>query len=190
MSRIATYVMLFSQHGARLVHRYRVFAYSVLYQSFRGLFMTKLSGFTHQASAKACSVAKRGRDSSAESTPSPLQSLPTPPSPLGPAHHTPDNAPPARKAALATATITSAAEVSANAPVFVYRAPMAPAVNWSSPGQLQPTSRMSLPRPQLAVSAPGPASAPARSRLMSLLLWIVGLRWDLARRPRATLDEL
>ena len=49
--------------------------------------MTKLSGFTYQASAEARSAAKHGRDSSAESTPSPLQSLP---SPLRSAHRTPD----------------------------------------------------------------------------------------------------
>ena len=46
--------------------------------------MTKLSDFTHQASAEARSVAKRGRDSSAESAPPPL----------GPAYRTPDHAPP------------------------------------------------------------------------------------------------
>ena len=34
--------------------------------------MTKLSDFTHQAFAKACSAAKRGSDSSTESTPPPL----------------------------------------------------------------------------------------------------------------------
>ena len=71
-SGIATDMMLFSQHGARLVHRYHMFADSVPHQSLHGSFMTKHSGFTHQASAEAHSAAKRGRDSSAESTPSPL----------------------------------------------------------------------------------------------------------------------
>ena len=44
VSGIATDVMLFSQHGARLIHRYRVFADSVPQQSLRGSFMMKLSG--------------------------------------------------------------------------------------------------------------------------------------------------
>ena len=99
---IATDVMLFSQHGARLVHRYRVFADNQLHQSLRGSFMTKLSGFTQQAT--------RGRDSSAESTPSPT--------PLRPAHRTLDHAPPAQKAARASATVTSTAEASADAPAL------------------------------------------------------------------------
>ena len=67
VSGIATDVMLFSQHGARLIQRYRVFADSVPHQSLCGLFKTKLSGFT-QASAEARSAAKHGRDFSAEST--------------------------------------------------------------------------------------------------------------------------
>ena len=66
---------LYLQH---LVDRYRVFADSVPHQSLLGLFMTKLSAFTHQASAEARLVAKCGRDSSAESTPPPLQHAQTP----------------------------------------------------------------------------------------------------------------
>ena len=132
VSGIATDVMLFSQHGARLVHRYPVLANSMPHQSLCGLFMTNFSDFTHQASAEAHSVAKRGRYSSEESTPPPIWPAQTPPTPHGPAHRTPDHAPPARKAARATATVMSTAECSANAPAFDYHAPMAPAINLSS----------------------------------------------------------
>ena len=48
----------------------------------------------------------------------PAVPIPTPPTPLGPAHRTPRtpyHAPPAREAARATATVTSAAEASADA---------------------------------------------------------------------------
>ena len=99
VSGIATDVMLFSQHGARLVHRYRVLADSVPYQSLRGLFMTKFSAFTHQTSAVARSVAKCGRDS--ESPPLTLLLAQTPPTPLGPARRMPDYAPPAPGKSLA-----------------------------------------------------------------------------------------
>ena len=106
--------------------------------------MTKFSGFTYQASAEARSAAKRGWDSSAESTPSllrPAPTPPTPPTPLGPAHRTPDQAPLARKAACATATST--AEALADSPALTlgplrlwisdYCVPMAPAVGLLSP---------------------------------------------------------
>ena len=117
VSRIATDVMLFSQHGARLIQRYHVFADSVPHQSL-------------------------------------------------------DNAPPARKAARAMTKVTSMAEALANAPAFAYRAPMAPAVNLSFPGQPRPTPRMSLPLPQSAMSVPGltpdPAQSPATQQYPSL----------------------
>ena len=92
VSGIATDVLLFSQHDAWLVHRCREFADSVPHQPLRGLFMTKLSDFTHRASAETSMAAKRGRDSSAESTLPPLQPAQTPPTPLGSAHRTPDYA--------------------------------------------------------------------------------------------------
>ena len=169
VSGIATDVMLFSQHGARLVHRYHVFASSMSHQSLRGSFMKKLSDFTHHASAEDRSAFKRGRDSSAESTPLPLRPAQTPPTPLGPAHRTLDHAPPARKAARAAATVTSTFEASADAPAFDYHAPMAPAVNLSPSGQPRPTLQVSLPLHQLAVSAPGPAPAPAQSPTAELV---------------------
>ena len=86
MSGMTTDVMLFSQHSAQFVHRYRVFTDNLLHQSLHGYFMAKLTGFTHQASAEARSVAKRGRESRVESTPTPT------PTSLAPAHRTPDHA--------------------------------------------------------------------------------------------------
>ena len=62
VSGIATDVLLFSQHDAWLVHRCREFADSVPHQPLRGLFMTKLSDFTHRASAETSMAAKRGCD--------------------------------------------------------------------------------------------------------------------------------
>ena len=43
-SGIATDVVLFSQHGARLVHHYRVYGEYVSHSSLHGTFMAKLSG--------------------------------------------------------------------------------------------------------------------------------------------------
>ena len=69
VSSIATDMMLFRQHGARLVHWYRVYADNLPPLLLRGSFMAKLSRFTRRASAEACSAAKRSRHSSSESTP-------------------------------------------------------------------------------------------------------------------------
>ena len=44
----ATDAMLFSQHGARLVHRYWVYRDYVPHLSLRGTFMARLSDFTHR----------------------------------------------------------------------------------------------------------------------------------------------
>ena len=150
-----------STHGAWLVHQYHVFADSVQHQSLRG---HSWRSFLASPARPGRSAAKRGRDSSMESTSSPLRSLPTPPSPLGPAHRTPDIALAARKAARAaraTATVTSVAEALANTPAFVYRVSMAPAVHLSSPGQPRPTPMTSLQ--PLAVLAPGPAPVSVQS---------------------------
>ena len=84
VSGIATDVMLFRLCDvAPIVCRTRVAS---------GFVHGELSAFTHQASVEARSAAKRGRDSSAESTPPPLLHAPTPPTPLGPALSTPDHA--------------------------------------------------------------------------------------------------
>ena len=88
--------MLFRQHGARLVHRYHVYADNLHHQSLRGSFLAKLSCFTLQAFVEARLAAKRSRDSSSESAPSLRRH----------AHRTPDSAPPARKSARATVTVT------------------------------------------------------------------------------------
>ena len=153
VSGIATDLMLSSQHW------YRVYGGNRPHQSLRGSFMMKLSDFTHQASADARSVAKRGRDFSSDSTSTPFgPSTPLrPPSPLGPAHRTPDSAPPVRKSA--RATVTWAAGASADAPALTEdplrlqipdsRVPMAPA---AGPVLLQ-----------FVVLAPGQAPAPAQS---------------------------
>ena len=97
-------VVLFSEYGAQLVHHYRVYGDCVSHGSLRGTFMAKLSDFTNRACAEARSVAKLGRDWSTESGLSPSRLAP---SPLGPNHHTPDDDPPARKAARAVASATS-----------------------------------------------------------------------------------
>ena len=65
-------MMLFRQHGAQLVHRYRVYTDNLPHLSMRGSFMVKLSRFTRRASAEARSAAKRSQHSSLESTPTPL----------------------------------------------------------------------------------------------------------------------
>ena len=108
--------MLFRQHGAQLVHQYHMDTDNLPHQSLHGSFMAKLARFTHQASAEACSVAKRGRDSSSESTPTPL----------GPAYRTLDSAPPARRSACATATGASSdtPALTQGLPLFTSRTPV------------------------------------------------------------------
>ena len=93
VSGISTDVELFSEHGAQLLHHYRVYSECVSHSSLRGNFKAKLSDFTNQACAEARLVAKRGRDSSTESG-----LLPSRPAP-SPTHHMPDDDPPALKAA-------------------------------------------------------------------------------------------
>ena len=91
VSGIATDIMLFTQHGARLVHRYRVYGGYVPHHSPRGSFMSRLSDFTHWDCAEAHLAAKRGRDSSTVSHPSPVRPAPMP---LWPIRRTPDHVPP------------------------------------------------------------------------------------------------
>ena len=67
VSGITTDVVLFSEHGARLVHHYRVYGDCVSLSSLRGTFMANWSEFTNRACSEALSVAKGGRDSSTES---------------------------------------------------------------------------------------------------------------------------
>ena len=64
MSGIFTHVMLFSEHGAQLVHHYRVYGDCVSHGSLCGTSMATLTDFTNRACAEPRSVAKRGRDSS------------------------------------------------------------------------------------------------------------------------------
>ena len=92
VSGIATNVVLFSQHGARLVHHYRVYGEHVSHSSLRGTFMT---------CAEARSVAKRGRDSSTESV---RRRVVRHRHPSSLTHRTADHDPPARKAARAVAS--------------------------------------------------------------------------------------
>ena len=58
VSGIAMDIMLFSQYGIRLVHRYRVYGGYVLHHSLRGTCLSKLSDFTHRDCAEARSTAK------------------------------------------------------------------------------------------------------------------------------------
>ena len=181
VSGIATDVMLFSQHGARLVHRYHVFADN---RSLRGSFMAKISGFTRQASAEAQSADKHGRDFSTESTSSPLLSLPTPPSPLGPAHRMPDITPPAWKAARPMATVTLAPKPRPILPLLCTVARWRLLFTchlWASRGQPQGCLCLRLLfRPLVR------HRFLSSRRLMSSLLRIVRLHRDLTRRPLPT----
>ena len=150
VSGIATDVMLFQQHGARLV--YRVYADNLPHncKSLRGSFMLRLARFTLQASAEARSATKLGQDSCSESAPTLL----------GHAHRAPHSAPPARRSARAAATVTFTADVSADAPA---PARAAPADGLVSPGLLRPILQVSLLLSQSVVLAPGPALAPVTS---------------------------
>ena len=51
VSGIATDIMLFHQYGGRLVHRYRIYAYSIPHGSLHGPVMLRLACFAIQASA-------------------------------------------------------------------------------------------------------------------------------------------
>ena len=66
--------------------------------------MSKQSDYTYRACTEACSAAKCGRDSCTESHMSPVRPARLP---LGLAHHMPDHALPARKAARAATSATS-----------------------------------------------------------------------------------
>ena len=94
VSGISTDLVLYSEHGAQLVHHYRVYCDCISHGSLSGTFMAKLTDFTNRACAETRSLAKCGRDSSTE--PGSLLSR-TAPSPLGPTHHTPDDDPSAGK---------------------------------------------------------------------------------------------
>ena len=85
VSGISTDVVLFSEHGAHLVHHYQVYGNCASHGSLRGTFMAKLTDFTNRACAEARSVAKRGRDSI--TGPGSSSSRPTL-SPLIPMHRT------------------------------------------------------------------------------------------------------
>ena len=102
VSGIATDMMLFHQHGARLVHRYSVYEDPLPHRSLRGPFMLRLARFAIQASAEARSATTRDRDSRSESAPTLLRQ----------AHHAPDSAPPARGLTCAAAMVKFAADVS------------------------------------------------------------------------------
>ena len=102
----------------------------------------RLARFTIQASATT-----RNRDSHLDSTPTLLRQ----------AHRSPDTAPPVRGSARTAATVTFAANVSANAPDLARAAPADGSV---SPSLLRPIRRLSLPLPQSVVLATGPALAP------------------------------
>ena len=132
VSCIAMDVMLFHQHGARLVHRYRVYADPLPHESLRGSFMLRLTRFTIQASAAARSVTTRDRDSRSESfsTLVPLD------------YHTPDSVPQARRSMRTAATVTftadSSPDVSAPARAFSAAASICHVgclnLSWSGPG--------------------------------------------------------
>ena len=64
VSGISNDMVLFSEHGAQLVHHYRVYSDCVSHGSLRGTFMAKLMDFTNRACAEVRSVTKRGRDPS------------------------------------------------------------------------------------------------------------------------------
>ena len=150
--------MLFGQHGARLVQRYRVYRDYVPHLSLRGTFMANLSDFAHRACNEAHSVTKRGRDSSTESVSSPRRPAQ---SPLGPTCCTPDHVPPARKAARAT--------VSATSPVFSAPTPTLPAehrFSLSRSGQLRVARRHLLEyRPGFPLRLGSLITVPCRHRL-------------------------
>ena len=121
---IATDVMLFSQHGPDW------FTGTVCMEIMCRT-MCRLSNFMHWACADARLVAKHGRDSSTESISSPVRPVSMP---LGPAHHTPDNAPPTRKAARAATsaaspddTDTSSAPTPTSTPASTSPLPLGPA---------------------------------------------------------------
>ena len=73
VSSIATDVMLFHHHGARLVQQYCVYADPLPHRSLHGRFMLRLARFIIQASAEARSATTHDRDSRSESAPTLLR---------------------------------------------------------------------------------------------------------------------
>ena len=126
---ISTDMVLFNEHRAQLVHHYRVYGDCVSHGSLRGTFMAELLDFTNRACAEARSVAKRGRDSNAESSWSPGRPALSPTSPM---NRTPDDDPPARKAARAVTSAmqdeSSPVGISAAVSIAQYSALPAPVV--------------------------------------------------------------
>ena len=96
-------------------------------------------------------MAKCGRYSSAESSSSMGRPAPLP---ISPTHHTPDDDPPARKAARGVTSTTqdesSPIGTSAAVSIAQYSAPLAPVVCPFPSGRRQPILPMSLPLPRFA----------------------------------------
>ena len=78
VSGISTDAALFSEHGAQLVHHYRMFGDCAAHASLQGLFMIDLLYFTNRACTDAHWEAKRSRNSGTGSRSSPDQPVPLP----------------------------------------------------------------------------------------------------------------
>ena len=127
--------------------------------------MSRLSDLTHQIGAEAHSVAKRGRDSRTESISSPVRPALMP---LGPAHCTPDHAPPARKAARAANSALSRDDGNISSCSHVSVAPRACSPDHASPVRKasHTTTSVMSPRPgfplQLGSRLGSPITVPCR----------------------------
>ena len=146
-------VMLFSQHGTRLVHWYRVFTDNKQHQLLWFFFHDKAyclhppglgRGLLGDQTQLGLRHTQKNDTSKISDTSRPCTSYA-------------DHAPPVRKAARAVATVM----LPADAPALDYHALMAPAVNLSFLGQPWPSLKVSLLLPQSSVSAPDPAQSPA-----------------------------
>ena len=156
VSGISTDVVIFSEHGAHLVHHYRVFGDCVAHASLRGSSMIDLLYFNNRACAEARWVVKRRRDSGNGSGLSPDAS-----------RHTPDDDPPARKAARAMTSVTqdesSPVGTSTAVSIVQYSALMALVMCQVSSSRQRPSLpvSLSLSLPRFATRDVTPDTAPS-----------------------------
>ena len=149
-SGITTDVMLFHQHGGRLVHQYRIYADPLPHVSLQGPVMKRLTQFTNQASAVARLTILKEQMLRSAGADTKLDRR---------GHLAPDLASPARRAGrtaacrtAATVTFPTRVEIIASTPTR-----STPVDGSASPDLLKPTRRFSLPQHQFDVTVAPPA---------------------------------
>ena len=157
VSGISTDAALFSEHGAQLVHHYRVSGDCVAQAFMRGSYMVDLLYFTNRACADAHWAAKRNRNSGTRSHSSPDQPVPLP---QNVKQRTSEDEPPVRKAPRAESPVVSDASSQDGTLAVVsseeYDALQVPQMCSASFGWRRQISPVSMPLPRFATQTVAP----------------------------------